>query len=353
MKLRTLFAVLAVTLIGAAAHSAPTAKLPRYTFIDLSAITGRQLGCATAINNKGQIVFGSLVWTPGKSISEPGSWLKLGHGMDVGDGEFPPFTDARDINDKGQVVGRTGISVTQPDGSKPQCPFRTEPNRPLQKEAILETNADCCYALAINSQGIAVGYGHNIHAAPANAIVWHIDGSPHILPKPDYHDDCSASDINDSGVIVGDYGRDLRTDHAVLWKNNKLREMGVGKANAINERGCVVGSSQDQACKWLNNKRTLLGRLGFPKSEAVDINNSDIIIGWYGNPDRRTERACLWANGQAYDLNKLTDVPKGWVLKYANSINDKGQIVGDCYSARERKWKAVLLIPQEADTPTP
>lgn len=84
-------------------------------------------------------------------------------------------------------------------------------------------------------------------------------------------------------------------EHAFFWENDNLIDIGTlngngsSNAQAINEKGQVVGSSNGHAFLWQNNQITDLNELLPSGSEwelvkATDINNFGQIIG-YGNLD--------------------------------------------------------------------
>jgi probable HAF family extracellular repeat protein len=103
-----------------------------------------------------------------------------------------------------------------------------------------------------------------------------------------------AFDINNRGQIVGRVENNEGHSRPFLHENGILRELptlgGIrATAYAINEQGVIVGHSRD----------------------------------FDGEP-----HACLWVDGQIYDLNRLVPPDSGWRLQEAFDINDCGQIVG-------------------------
>lgn len=145
--------------------------------------------------------------------------------------------------------------------------------------------------------------------------------------------DSKAFGINASGQVVGYAATADNRQHAFLWSNGAMTDLGVLPGNseshafAINDAGQIVGLSSDlgsiapRACLWQNNALTDLGQFA-PRS----INNQGDIVGSMSiarNNIAWFEHACLWRNGTLTDLGTLNGD-----YSYARDINDAGQIVG-------------------------
>jgi probable HAF family extracellular repeat protein len=111
-----------------------------------------------------------------------------------------------------------------------------------------------------------------------------------------------ATAINNRGQIVG-FARDpgLRDRRAFLWTNGVEIELGTlsggsGTANDINNHGQVVGEDRDQqrALLWRKNGTVIdLGTLGGCCANATGINDRGQITGWSETADGHTH-AVLW-----------------------------------------------------------
>ena len=158
-----------------------------------------------------------------------------------------------------------------------------------------------------------------------------------------------AADINGRGQVVGWVDASIWHDpgfHAFLWFGGKLRDLGtlplggrgdmpnVSKAEAINERGLVIGTSYvdqndpaEYAALWSPTKTTVLSCPDSrPLSDARAINDRGWIVGSCNaespGSGRRTPRAALWKGKVRRDLGPSRGT------SVAVAVNDRGQVVG-------------------------
>ncbi|GAB4456773.1 MAG: hypothetical protein OHK0029_15350 [Armatimonadaceae bacterium] len=164
-----------------------------------------------------------------------------------------------------------------------------------------------------------------------------------------------ARAINNRSQIVG-WSENRRYEiRAVLWEASTMRELETSPdliatyAHSINDLGHAVGSAEVEpevyrAALWDRRGRlAILGTLGGKWSEATAINDRAQIVGSSAN-DAGQERAFLWESRRLYDLNHLIPPDSGWELVRAESINDRGEIVG--WGKKNGKTRAFLLIPR-------
>jgi probable HAF family extracellular repeat protein len=140
-----------------------------------------------------------------------------------------------------------------------------------------------------------------------------------------------ATDINNNGDVVG-CGELNGTTRAVLWRRGETIELGsLGSgyscANAINDRGQVVGNSSTSngdlhAFVWENGTMRDLGVAG-GTVVAEDINNEGQILGgWAEVAGAGSFEPFLWDHGSVVWLR----TPTG--LAYAKAINSRGEAIG-------------------------
>ena len=152
-----------------------------------------------------------------------------------------------------------------------------------------------------------------------------------------------ANGINDAGQVVGfSQLTDNSTEHATLWNGAGTTDLGtlsggsLSHANDINNVGQIVGysgsSNGERAALWAGGTLTALGTLGGTGAGANAINEAGQIVGQSTiGTDIFDWHATLWNGTTAVDLNNFLDAKTqaaGWVLMFANDINDKGAIVG-------------------------
>jgi probable HAF family extracellular repeat protein len=280
-----------------------------------------------------------------------------------------------DINNRGQIVGTVGDS---------HFPFAvTWDARTPGRLAYLPTYADCCtyiasYGHAINDRGQFAGDDTG-RAALWNGLTRPTLLMGEVLPS-------TARDLNNSGAVVGTFGgratvwdaagtHHLGTlggtseghaineagtvvgmsvvpgptyqPHAALWRNGTVTDLGEGVAYNLNDRGLVVGMSDQRATLWNGTQATFLDGYG---SVAADVNNRGWVVGSLedevsGDP----MSAMLWYGGRSIDLNSFLSQAQrdeGWRLVAATAINDHGWIVGSAFNAETFTGRGfVLSIP--------
>jgi probable HAF family extracellular repeat protein len=118
----------------------------------------------------------------------------------------------------------------------------------------------------------------------------------------------------------------------------------ISFAFGINNRGQVVGSSQtasgeEHAVLWENGTLTDLGTVGRdPQSVAFGVNELGQVVG-YSLTVMGTFHAALWENGSITDLGTL-----GGTFSEAHNINNRGQVVGTSETATGQHHAALWTL---------
>jgi len=249
---------------------------------------------------------------------------------------------AFDINDPGQVVGRSTTSAAGCNVG--ECTAVLWENGTITDLGMLLPDDRYSAAHAINNQGEIVGLSGD------RAVLWDNGTITDLgwLPGEDY---ASASGINERGQIIGSGGGgspedvEFKAPHAVLWDNGTITDLGIldtwfdasigrldfSHAYGINNRGQIVGVSTTStgvhAVLWENGTITDLGTLrGDNYSHAFGINERGQIMGlsgmWADDCNAGECNAVLWENGTIMELG----IPMTYYAM-SSGINNRGQIV--------------------------
>lgn len=315
-----------------------------WTVVALADLPGGQnYSQATAISADGRAVgWAGALHANGSSFEDHAClWSHLGAPTDLGvlPGDPGTWTQARGINRLGQIVG---VSQGRP------CLWQG--GAPLDL-GMLPGGRPTGTAMAINDQGMAVGYASG-PSQTSEPFYWQ-NGTSGLIPLPCFTDRGygQALNINSAGVIVGTsrdiYGYGL--DRAVRWVEGVLSDLGFpgrGQANGINAQNVIVGESNGRARRWEADVVTDLGSFNGDTgtASAKDINLYGDIVGSSSKGGRVV--AVLWQDGQLTDLNEVPGVSgTGWQLQVATAINDAGAIAGNGISPAGLS-RGFVLLPQ-------
>lgn len=171
--------------------------------------------------------------------------------------------------------------------------------------------------------------------------------------------------INESGQVAGarldDNGGFIR---AVLYTNGQVVDLGTlagGRdsfASDLNDSGVVVGGSDfgtaglasRQSFIWRDGVMEALGSTA-TRNTATAINNHGDVVGTFatGGTGLDQTHSYLYQDGVQYDLQTLLAGGGGWRIMEVVDINDSGQIAGQACNAAGQCFAALLSpVPEPA-----
>jgi probable HAF family extracellular repeat protein len=143
-----------------------------------------------------------------------------------------------------------------------------------------------------------------------------------------------ATDINQSGQIVGAYMNADRYNHGFLFDRGKFTAINFPNspwtvAHGINNSGEIVGTftgadGYDHGFLWYRGAFTTIDYPGAVMTEATGINNYSQIAGLYRDADSAFHGFLKY--GETFTA---IDCP-GATHTFVRGINDYGQLIGDC-----------------------
>jgi probable HAF family extracellular repeat protein len=286
-------------------------------------------GFSNAINEEGEVV-GAFFPPPGAAV-RAFLW-RAGEGMrDLGTLSGPDpegASGANDINDRGEVVGGSGIQLGSP---VVRAFLWSEAGGMRGLGTLGGQNSE---AFAINNRREVVGVSENSNGRP-RAFLWRPGQGMRSLGTLGGPGSV-AFDVNDATQVVGTSRISRDTEHAFLWTAERgIEDLGtLGGANSsafgISETGAVVGVSQTangtyKSFLWtLEGGMRSLGALGDQFTGAVAVNTHLRVVG-----------GRFTATGQGIPLlwtpeDGLQRMPTRGPIDFgfANDVNEFGQIVG-------------------------
>lgn len=249
-------------------------------------------------------------------------------------------SEARGVNQTGHAVG-WAMDASNEKG--PQA-FIYENGRLI---ALRGRNSK---ALAINDSEEVVGQAAVKGKKPVMPVLWR-KGS-----IVDLGGCCGgvANAINQRGQVVGDMYDQKGQYRAFLWdRSHGISYFGVAdndsSAVSINERGHVLVQEFENGIFVYEGQGKAV-RVKIPSAMPVQvraINDADVVVGNCG-PFSDVAVAFSWDEKNGYrDLNNLIPADSGWKLQIAVSINNFGQIVGTGLHD-ERNDTGYLLLPKDS-----
>jgi hypothetical protein len=257
------------------------------------------------------------------------------------------LSDARDINDKQEVVGYANIfnaGYRWTEGSGLQL---------VTLQGTFRTNLS-----SINNHGVAAGGRFDSVSAPAGIAIRNPGGD--IAST----EGANSSSINDLGHVAGvlspggdgDQPSELFVDRNGAFTNFGTHNGLYTHVGGMNEDDKVVGYISDDHITDLNFQPfmhdgafNLLPLLpGNNNGIAQGINDGGLIVGENGS-GADTGSAVVWKGGQVFDLNTVAgSMLQGGHLIYAAGVSDHGWITGTgMHNGVQEAWRMELVCGEE------
>lgn len=362
-------AVLAASVTVAPAQAAPppqSAAAPPYVLTDLGALEGGTASFALGVGSDGTAVGTSRT---GSSF-RPQVAVRWRAGQVENLGTLPgsTFSRAFSVNARGQAVGEA--FTPSPEVSRAVL---WEADGSIRDLGTLGGRS--AVANDIDDSGRAFGVSSPA-SGPSVATVWDQSG-PRALPAldPQATGPSRANAVSTSGTAVGSAPTRVEggasVGQAVRWTTrgpqlsaSALERLESGRfatAYGVNERDTAVGEASrldpsqndpqrtsTRAVRWDGTRvQELPGLRSYRFTRANDVSDRGDVVGFasgFAGFPTIDGAAVLWRDGQAIDLNTVVaDGADGFVLRTAEAINERGQIVG--FGSRDGQTHAFLLTP--------
>ncbi|MGB0716796.1 MAG: hypothetical protein ACPGXK_13015, partial [Phycisphaerae bacterium] len=304
------------------------------------------LGANTAANSAGGFDINASNQIAGFEQAAGGAtdgWLSdCGTLTDVGNLSGATNAECLAINASGVLAGRADNS------SSNSRAFTWTSGGGMIDLGITESRTES-EAFAINANSEVCGSVFNIDSGPDERLAMIY------LPNPAYNltagmtslgtlggEESVATDINDSGQVVGGAQTVGGVFRPFRWENGTMTDLGTlgadeenitHRAEGVNASGNTVGRSftagGEAHAFYYDGSMTDLGVLtGGDSSWAFDINDSNVVVGT-SNVTGGNFRAFVYdSTNNMRNLNDLIDSGSGWTLTRATAINNNGFITG-------------------------
>jgi probable HAF family extracellular repeat protein len=307
-----------------------------YKIQDLGELPQISDDVTVSLNRDGAVAY----WTETEGAVHAVMWQR-GHAAPVGGVPGYPTSIAHTINRRGDIAGWMNTSENLVDSLSAVQGFIRHGKRTRLIAGLGGTNSR---VLGLSDTGAAVGMAM-LPAGTRHAFLMNGSAMTDLGTLP-AGISSAAYAVNNAGVIVGAADIDGQRNHAVAWVRDKIVDLGtlsngtVSSARAINDRGQIAGFADTptgvHAFLYAEGVMLDLGTLGSAPSAASGINNRGDVVGVSNN------HAFLWRHGQMSDLGTLVPAGSTWVLLDAFSINDRGQIA--CSARRKGETTHLLLL---------
>jgi probable HAF family extracellular repeat protein len=284
---------------------------------------------------------------------------------------------AQDIDNSGQIAGFSSSGVRDRYacdlfGETPPCGWATQVRAVIWRHGVISDlgtlgGPDAIVA-AQNQEGEIAGtsytsdqLGATTSRLPQAPFLWRNGRMVNLGTLGGHYG--QANWLNDRGEVVGQSNlTGDATFNAFLWNGRRMIDLtphaARSTANWINDQGDVTGwtcaslTSECTGFLWRQGKLTVLPIVGSGASGAVPncINDHDQVVGAETDANDHEIIAALWADGHAYNLNKLL-APSSLRIISANYIDDQGDIVG--YGTLPDGDQRMFLLTRNPTVPLP
>lgn len=248
------------------------------------------------------------------------------------------FTDAQSVNQRGTVAGdsRDG-SIDPVSGS---AVFKATIWRDGRIVNLGTLGGLTSTALAISGNDQATGFSQTADGTETHAFLWRQGKMRDLgtLGGPVSF----GIDVNDQGQVVGFSYIDstvnpvtgMPTQHPFFWDRGHMFDLtlggSLGGAGLVNGQGQAIGDSfitgdaEDHAFLWSDGKVRDLGTLGGTFSNPTGLTDSTHISGVASLPGDKSIHAVLWKGDSIHDLGTVDGDGCSW----AWGLNSRDQVVG-------------------------
>jgi uncharacterized membrane protein len=239
------------------------------------------------------------------------------------------FTAITGINSNGDLVGY--YAKTE------RCPCRSFLIRAGKFKPFSFPGATTTLATGINDAGLIVG---SIGTVRVRGFTY--DGATFTSFRDGNNSATFGLGINNAGEIVGGTGSIYTTQGYVLQNHSFESFSPPGNlvyvyATGINNLGDIVGWTDYDGFLYQNGQFQTITYPGASKTEALGINDSGVIVGWYISPDC----SCGFA---LTDGQFVSFTYPGAKVTLAYGIDTAGQIVG-AYTTDYKTYRGFVSSP--------
>jgi len=369
MNTRTVISISAIVCLLLSAEASAQTQMPQLSLTKISPPTGATNVTPVAVDAKGN-VFGNAQLSSGFNLIEwVGGTTPVAYPRLPADQNNPAVSYGFGaFNASGAVVGGWSRGATSTSVATSQGIYWDISKHPT---AVPKAGA----LAGISDSNILVGLVGQSDGG--TAAYWTSPTSqPTLLPYPSQID-CSVPAANNCyswTTAISPNGKyitgganllDVHSSYGLMWINGvQASNYGGYEVNAsqVTNAGIVIGSSRTEfespfppqlfiphAFEWEAGTLTDLGCLpGAPagstfESGAAAMNSSGTIVG-YSQVADHVYHATMWVNRQIVDLNTAlaSQLPSGWHLQSAGSINDAGEIL--LYAANDETGEGAYYL---------